>query len=151
MALLGPTYLSIFGKSSHLNCSLHNKYQKQFPPTRPYQDLHVYQFLNKPPMVLIRPHANIRNSRVGIGSKGSFYSGCSNRFSNRQISKKKYIPNFYPELEIWICCLLLLARNLNFMFRIVIWNNFFLEIWRFEEHITLSEKKPPLEKWSIAT
>ena len=44
-----------------------------------------------------------------------------------QISKspKKYIPNYYPELEIWICCLLLLAGNLNFMFRIVIWNIFF--------------------------
>ena len=51
-----------------------------------------------------------------------------------QISKsKKNIPNYYPELEIWICCLLLLAGNLNFKFRIVIWN-IFLEIWRFEKH-----------------
>ena len=35
------------------------------------------------------------------------------------------ILNDYPELEIWISCLLLLARN--FKFRIVIWNIFF---WR---------------------
>jgi hypothetical protein len=26
----------------------------------------------------------------------------------------------------------------------VIWNIFFLEIWRFEKRISLSEKKPPL-------
>ena len=47
-----------------------------------------------------------------------------------QISKspKKYIPNYYPELEIWICCLLLLAGNLDLKFRIVIWNIFF---WRY--------------------
>ena len=50
-----------------------------------------------------------------------------------QISKK-YILNYYPELEIWICCLLLLARNLNFKFRIVILNLFW-EIWK-----TLSKK-----------
>ena len=36
------------------------------------------------------------------------------------------------------------AWNLNFKFRIVFWNIFFLEIWRFEKHIALSEKKPPL-------
>ena len=62
-----------------------------------------------------------------------------------QISQppKKYIPIYYPELEIWICCLLLLAGNLNFKFRIVIWKTF-LEIWRFKKHIALSEKRPPL-------
>jgi hypothetical protein len=38
-----------------------------------------------------------------------------------QISKTN-IPNHYPELEIWISCLLFLAENLNFKFRIVIWN-----------------------------
>ena len=37
--------------------------------------------------------------------------------------------------------LLLLAGNLNFKFRMVFWNIFF---WRFEKHIALSEKKPPL-------
>jgi hypothetical protein len=41
-------------------------------------------------------------------------------------------------------CLLLLVGNLNFKFRIVIWNIVFLDIWRFEKHIALSEKKPPL-------
>ena len=37
----------------------------------------------------------------------------------------------------------LLARNLNFKFRIV-FRNIFLEIWRFGKRIALSEKKPPL-------
>ena len=37
-------------------------------------------------------------------AKGSFYSESAIRFSNLQ---KKNIPNYYPELEIWICCLLL--------------------------------------------
>ena len=69
--------------------------------------------------------------------KGCFLSESAICF-NLQISKKK-IPNHYPELEIWICCLLLLAGNLNFNFRIVIWN-IFLEIWRFEKHTALSEK-----------
>ena len=40
-------------------------------------------------------------------------------------SQQKNIPKNYPELEIWICCLLWLAGNLNFKFRIVIWNIFF--------------------------
>ena len=38
--------------------------------------------------------------------------------------KKKNIPNYYPELKIWICCLLLSAGNLNFNFRIVFWKFF---------------------------
>ena len=54
------------------------------------------------------------------------------------------IPNHYPELEIWISCFLFLAGNLNFKVRIVIWNNFFFDIWRFDKPIALSEKKPPL-------
>ena len=36
--------------------------------------------------------------------------------------------------------LLLLAENLNFKFRIVFWNIYFLEIGRFEKEIALSEK-----------
>ena len=40
----------------------------------------------------------------------------------------KIIPNYYPELEIWICCLLFLAGNFNFKLRVAFWN-FFLEIW----------------------
>ena len=55
--------------------------------------------------------------------------------------QNKKNPNYYPELKIWICCLLIMAGNLNFMFRIVIWNIYF---WRFEKWIALSEKKPPL-------
>ena len=63
---------------------------------------------------------------------------------------KNIIPNYYPELEVWICCLLLLVWNLNFKFRIVIWINFFLEIWRFEKHIALSEKKTFIsELWLV--
>jgi len=50
-----------------------------------------------------------------------------------QISKspKQIIPNHYPDLEIWISCLLW-AGNSKFKFRIVIWNNFFwdLEVWK---------------------
>ena len=48
---------------------------------------------------------------------------------------------FIQKVWFWICCLLLLVGNLHFKFRIVIWNVFFL---RFEKHISLSEKKPPL-------
>ena len=59
-----------------------------------------------------------------------------------QISKSlKNTPNHYPELEIWLSCLLLWAGISNFRFRIVIWSNLF---WRFEKRISLSEKKPPL-------
>jgi hypothetical protein len=40
--------------------------------------------------------------------------------------------------------ILSMPGNLNFKFRIVFWNIFFLEIWRFEKQIALSERKPPL-------
>ena len=56
-------------------------------------------------------------------------------FLNKDIPK-----NCPDELEIWICCLLLLVGNLNFKFRIVFWNISTLDIGRFEKHITLSEK-----------
>ena len=46
---------------------------------------------------------------------------------------------------MWIGCLLLLAGNLDFKFRTVIWNILF---WRFEKHIALSEEKQPLAKWT---
>ena len=60
-----------------------------------------------------------------------------------QISKspKKISPNHYPELEIWISCLLLGTGISNFKFRIVIWSNCFLEIWK--TNLTFW-KKPPL-------
>ena len=38
----------------------------------------------------------------------------------------------------------LLTGNLNFKLRIVFWNIFSLESWRFEKQITISEKEPPL-------
>ena len=51
MALLGPTRLFIFGKSSHLHWFLRNKYQKN-------PNLHVYQFLRNPSTytVIRAPH-----------------------------------------------------------------------------------------------
>ena len=53
----------------------------------------------------------------------------------------------YSKLLSWAWNLNLLftviGGKLNFKFKIVIWN-IFLEIWRFEKHIALSEKKPPL-------
>ena len=81
--------------------------------------------------------------------KGGFFSEKAICFSNLLISKIKDIQKNYPELEIWICCLLLLAGNLNFKFRIVFWNIFIFEIGRFEKHIALSEKKPPLKMSSL--
>ena len=41
MAILGPTRLFIFGKSSHLHCFLRNKYQKS-PTYTPLITLNVY-------------------------------------------------------------------------------------------------------------
>ena len=60
--------------------------------------------------------------------KGGFFSESAIRFSKLQTSKKN-IPKSYPELEIWICCLLLLAGNLNFKLRIAFWN---ISFWDFE-------------------
>ena len=78
-------------------------------------------------------------------TNGGFFSVSVIRFSNLQISKKN-TPNHYPELEIWISCLLLWAGISNFRFRIVICSNLF---WRFEKRISLSEKKPPLSCISV--
>ena len=60
--------------------------------------------------------------------------------------KKRYSkkPILNMKFEFPANTLLLLAGNLNFKFRIVFWNIFFLEIWSFEKRIALSEKKPPL-------
>ena len=52
--------------------------------------------------------------------KGGLFSESAMCFSHWQ--KKIHIPNHYPELEIWISCLLLWGRFSNFKFRIVIWN-----------------------------
>ena len=56
--------------------------------------------------------------------QGGFYSESAIRFLDLQISKKN-IPKNYPKLEIWICCLLFLAGNLNFKPRIAFRNIFF--------------------------
>ena len=75
-------------------------------------------------------------------SKGSIFSeNCMNFFKSPNL--KENIPNHYPELEIWISCLLL----------IVIWNISFgdLEIWKthrffwkkaiFSERASFAQKK----------
>ena len=73
-----------------------------------------------------------------------FFRNCDSFFKSPNLQKKIFQKN-YPQLEIWICCLLLLVGNLNFKFRIVFGIYiFFLKIGRFGKHITLSEKKPPL-------
>ena len=46
-------------------------------------------------------------------AKGGFFSESAMCFLDLQISKKN-IPKNYLELEIWICCLLLLAGNFTF-------------------------------------
>ena len=58
-----------------------------------------------------------------------------------QISKIN-IPNHYPELEIWISCLLLWAGNSNFKFRIVIWNSYLGNVKNTSHFL---KKKPPLK------
>ena len=68
-----------------------------------------------------------------------FFRKCDSFFKSPNLQKN--IPKNYPELKIWICCLLILAGNLDFKFRIVIWKFFFLEISRFEKYIALSEKR----------
>ena len=54
-------------------------------------------------------------------------------------SPKKVIPKDYPELEIWVTCLLIWVGISNFKLRIVFWNNVF---GRNESHF--SKKNSPL-------
>ena len=68
-----------------------------------------------------------------------------------QISKEKIFQKTILNLKSKIPAhnsIILWAGILNFRFRIVIWN-IFLEIWRFEKRIVLSEKKPPSDKHSL--
>jgi hypothetical protein len=63
-----------------------------------------------------------------------------------QISKKKCIPKNYLEIVISISRLLqytVIGGKFKFKFQVQdsFWEYFF---WRFEKHIALSEKKPPL-------
>ena len=79
--------------------------------------------------------------------KGDFFSESVIRFSNLPISKKIFQKTIlslkfkFPAYN----ALLLLAGNSNLKFRVV-FRNIFLEIWRFEKHIALSEKNPPLQQ-----
>ena len=73
----------------------------------------------------------------------AFFSESAIRFSNLQISKKKIFQKTILSLKFKF------PAN-NSKQQIQIWNSnlkyfFFLEIWRFEKRIALSEKKPPLE------
>ena len=54
---------------------------------------------------------------------------------------KKYIPNHYPELEIWKSCLQLLAGNSNFKLRIMIWNFLGGRFGDLKNQISLSENR----------
>ena len=77
-------------------------------------------------------------------TEGGFFSESQIRFSNLQISKKKNFQKTILDLKFKFPAnfsILLLAGNLNFKFRIVFLEYFFLEIWRFEKQIALSEKK----------
>ena len=78
-------------------------------------------------------------------AKGGFFSESAIRFSNLPISKIRIFHKTILSLKFKFpvnYSVLLLAGNLNFKFRIIFWNIFF---WRFEKHIALSEKRPPLK------
>ena len=68
-----------------------------------------------------------------------------------QISKspEKNIPKNYPELEILNFPPKTLCGKFKFHAQDSLLEYFFLEIWRFEKRITLSEKKPPLEQFFL--
>ena len=68
--------------------------------------------------------------------KGGFFSESAIRFSDLQISKKKYSKKLS---WAWNTRL-----NLNFKLRIVFLEYFFFEIGMWKNFIALSEKKPPL-------
>ena len=100
------------------------------------------------PKTPLSPRANrywflFHKIRAGIW-KVAFFRKCDSFFKSKSPNlQNKTFQKTYPELEIWICCLLLLMGNLNFKVRIVFWKIFILEIGRFENHIALYEKKPP--------
>ena len=75
--------------------------------------------------------------------KVAFFQKERIRFSNLQ---SKNIPNYYPELEIWICCLHLLSGNLNFKFRIVFWNIFFGNFKNTSHFLKKATFNHPMEK-----
>ena len=79
-------------------------------------------------------------------TKGGFFSESAIRFSKLQISKKKIFQKTILNLKFKLPANNTLLGNLNFKLRIV-FGIFFLEIWRFEKEIALSEKKPPLPNY----
>ena len=86
--------------------------------------------------------------KVDISDKGVFFSVSVIRFFKSPNFQKERFQKTILDLKFKFPSsntLLLLAGNLNFKFRIVFLEYFFLEIWRFEKHIALSEKKPPLQ------
>ena len=67
----------------------------------------------------------------GANSKGGFFSESAISFSNLQISKKKIFQKTILNLKFNFPAkntLLLLAANLNFKLRIVLWNIFFEDL-----------------------
>ena len=80
-------------------------------------------------------------------AKGGFFSESAIRFSNLQISKKKKFQKAILSLKFKFP-----ANNSKQQIQISssgkYFGIFFLEIWRFEKRIALSEKKPPLLKVS---
>ena len=87
-----------------------------------------------------------------LPAKGGLFSESAIHFSNLPISKEKIFQKTILNLKFKIpahSIILLWAGILNFKFRIVFWNIFSLEIWRFEKCIALSENKPPLVKLHI--
>ena len=83
--------------------------------------------------------------------KGGFFSESAMCFSNLQFSKKtfqKTILNLkfkFPAKKGKV--LLAVIGKFKFQVQECFWNIFFLEIWRFEKRIALSEKNPHLEKF----
>ena len=73
-----------------------------------------------------------------LPGKGGFFSESVIRFSNLQISRKIYSKTILALKFIYLR--MLLAGNLNFKLRIVFWNIFILDVWRFKKRIALSEK-----------
>ena len=74
--------------------------------------------------------------------KGGLFSESAIHFSNLPISKEKIFQKTILNLKFKFPTNnseVLLAGNFNFKLRIDFWNIFFLEIWRFEKWIALSE------------
>ena len=79
--------------------------------------------------------------------KGGFFSESAICFSDLQISKKKIFQKTILSLKFKFPTnntLLLLVEKFKFQVQDSFLEYIFSEIWRFEKHIALSEKKAPL-------